>query len=90
MPRLLFNNFPLGNGCGLPGDAEAQVEIARLALTLLVTAQAPRTTVHSPFDWNGEPDWQRDYSNASLLSEAEIARRRAEFDKGKAAAKSVR
>jgi len=24
VPRLLFNNFPLGNGAGLPGDADAK------------------------------------------------------------------
>ena len=29
VPRLLFNNFPLGNGCGLPGDTTSQLEIQK-------------------------------------------------------------
>ena len=90
VPRFLFNNFPLGNGCGLPGDAASQLEIAHMAMRMLVTARGPRATVHSPFDWNGNADWQRDYSNAALLSAAEIARRRAEFDRGKTDARNAR
>lgn len=90
VPRLLFNNFPLGNSAGLPNDPASQVEISRLAIKLLETATAPRTTVRSPFNWSGDTDWQRDYSNAAILSKEEIARRRAEFDKGKADAKKVR
>lgn len=90
VPRLLFNNLPLGNGAGLPNDPGSQVEIARLAMGLLDTATAPRTTVQSPFVWSGDPDWQRSYSNAALLTEEEIAARRAAFDKGKSEAKAVR
>ena len=90
VPRLLFNNFPLGNGAGLPNDPDNQVEIARMAMSLLETAMKPRTTLQSPFVWSGDTDWQRNYSNASLLSEAEIARRRAEFQKGKEQARKIR
>ncbi|MFT5739885.1 MAG: D-proline reductase (dithiol) PrdB [Planctomycetota bacterium] len=90
VPRLLFNNFPLGNSAGLPDDSGSQLEIARLALQLLVSAKQARTTEQSPFRWNGDPDWQNDYSNANLLSAEEIARRRAEFDKTKQEAKRVR
>lgn len=90
VPRLLFNNFPLGNSAGLPHDPDAQVETARLALQLLVSVKQARTTEQSPFRWNGDPEWQNDYSNANLLSTEEIARRRAEFDQTKADAKKVR
>ena len=90
VPRLLFNNFPLGNGAGLPNDPDNQVEVARMAMSLLETAMKPRTTLQSPFVWSGDTDWQRNYSNASLLSEAEIARRRAEFQKGKEQARKIR
>ncbi len=90
VPRLLFNNFPLGNAAGLPNDEEAQVHIASLALDLLATAKTPRSTVQSPYRWSGAADWQRDYSNASILSEQEIASRRAEFDRVKEEAKRVR
>ena len=89
VPRLLFNNFPLGNSAGLPNDPSSQVEIARLALGLLETATEPRTTKQSPFRWSGAGDWQRDYSNAAILTKEEIAKRRWEFDKGKADAKKV-
>jgi hypothetical protein len=35
------------------------------------------------------PDWKLDYSNIDRLSPEEIARRRAEFDRGKAEAKAA-
>lgn len=90
VPRLLFNNFPLGNGAGLPNDADSQIGIASLALNLLENARQPRTTEQSPFRWQGASDWQRDYSNAAILSQAEIAERREAFDRGKAEAKRAR
>ena len=90
VPRFLFNNFPLGNSAGRPDDADSQLAIAEMALDLLVSAKEPRTTNQSSFFWNGKQNWQRDYSNAKLLSEQEIARRRAEFDKGKQQAKSIK
>ena len=90
VPRLLFHNFPLGNSAGLPHDPSSQVEIASLALDLLRTAAGPRTTVQSPFKWSGVENWQRDFSNAAILTKEEIARRREEFDKGKADAKKVK
>ena len=88
-PRLLFNDFPLGNAAGPPGDPEAQLTIAQMALDLFANANEPGTTIQSPIKWPGNPDWKRDYSNAALLSQDEIARRRAEFDKGKQAAKKA-
>ena len=90
VPRYLFNNFPLGNSAGLPGDFESQITIAKLALELLLFARKPRTTVQTQFIWNGDKDWQKDYANAKRLSPAEIARRRAEFDRGKQDASSIR
>jgi len=90
VPRLVFSNFPLGNGAGRPNDPESQIETARLALDLLDKAEGPRATVRSPLDWGGVVGWQDDYSNALKLTDAEIARRRAEFDRGKAAARAVR
>ena len=90
VPRFLFHNLPLGNGAGLPNDFDSQVNVVEMAMQLLETATAPRTTVQSPLVWSGQPDWQRDYSNAAILSPDEIARRRAAFDKGKADAKKVR
>ena len=79
-PRLLFNDLPLGNGAGLPHDQASQDLAARMAVDLLVTAEAPRTTQQSPLTWSGAADWKKDYSNIALLSDEEIAHRRAEFD----------
>lgn len=88
--RFLFSDFPLGNAAGLPGDPVSQDKTLYMALELLATATAPRTTRHSPLVWPGPPDWREDYSNPAKLSAEEIARRRAEFDKGKAAAQAKR
>jgi D-proline reductase (dithiol) PrdB len=90
VPRLMFNNFPLGNGAGLPNDPDSQIRIASLALNLLENARTPRTTEQSPHRWNGAGNWQRDYSNARILSKEEIASRREEFDRVKRDAKRVR
>jgi hypothetical protein len=91
VPRLLFSDFPLGNAAGKPHDPASQAATLELALTLLESAPAPRTTVQSPLVWNeASADWKLDYSNIARLSPDEIARRRAEFDRGKAVAKAVR
>ena len=90
VPRLLFNDLPLGNAAGLPHDEESQNLAAQLALDLLVDATQPRTTKKSPLVWSGAPDWKKDYSNAALLSAEEIAERRAEFDRVKAAAAAIK
>ena len=89
-PRLLFSNFPLGNGAGLPDDPACQLETARLAVGMLADATGPRTTVRSPYEWSGDPQWQRHYSNADMLSAEEIAAKRAEFDRVKAEANKLR
>ncbi|KMW58201.1 putative reductase [Candidatus Rhodobacter oscarellae] len=89
-PRFLFSDFPLGNAAGRPGDPDSQLKTMRLALRLLVEAEAPRTTWVSPLRWPGPPDWREDYSNPARLSPEEIAARRAAFDQGKAQAKALR
>ena len=88
--RFLFSDFPLGNGAGKPGDPESQEITLELALTLLVTAAEPRTVIQSPLRWSESAEWKLDYCNIERLSPEEIARRRAEFDRGKEAAKALR
>ena len=90
VPRLLFSDFPLGNAAGRPHDPDSQDATLELALKVLESAPGPRTTVQSPLRWSASPAWKRDYMNAARLSPEEIARRRAEFDKGKAVAKGLR
>jgi hypothetical protein len=40
--------------------------------------------------WSEDPAWKLDYSNIARLSAEEIARRRAEFDRQKEIAKTIR
>lgn len=87
VPRFLFSDFPLGNSAGRPKDRASQALTLNLALSLLEQAPAARTTVQSPLKWSADPAWKHDYSNAALLSPAEIARRRKEFDQAKMKAK---
>ena len=88
--RFVFSDFPLGNGAGRPHDPASQDETLALALGLLEAAPAARTTVQSPLRWSASAAWKLDYCNAERLTPEEIARRRAEFDAGKAQAQAVR
>ncbi|WP_418318809.1 reductase [Piscinibacter sakaiensis] len=90
VPRLLFSDFPLGNAAGRPHDRASQDFTLGLALRLLEAAPAPRTTVQSPLRWSSDPAWKLDYCNVDRLPADELARRRAEFDQGKASAKALR
>ena len=86
--RFYFSDFPLGNSCGRPDDIPSQDETLAGALSLLASAEQPRTTWQSPLRWPGPKNWKDDYSNIKKLSEDEIAKRRADFDKAKIAAKN--
>jgi len=90
VPRFLFSDFPLGNPAGRPHDPESQAFTLELALRVLETAPAPRTTVQSPLRWSADPAWKLDFSNIARLSPEEITRRRAEFDRQKEIAKTIR
>src|SRR5205085_5290360 len=90
VPRFLFSDFPLGNPAGRPHDPESQAVTLELALRVLETAPAPRTTVQSTLRWSDNPDWKLDFSIIARLTPEEIARRRAEFDRGKEIAKRIR
>jgi len=90
VPRFLFSDFPLGNPTGRPHDPQSQAFTLELALRVLESAPGPRTTVQSPLCWSEDPAWKLDFSNIARLSPEEIARRRAEFDRQKEIAKTVR
>jgi D-proline reductase (dithiol) PrdB len=62
VPRFLFSDFPLGNPCGHPWNKDMQTQTMRLALSLLQTATAPRTTARTPFDWKPDPEWRDRYA----------------------------
>ena len=90
VPRLLFSDFPLGNAAGRPHDPDSQAFTLDLALRVLESAPAARTTVQSSLVWSASPDWKLDYCNIARLSPEEIRRRREEFDQQKNVARAVR
>ena len=90
VPRLLFSDFPLGNSAGRPFDVESQALTLELALRLLESAPAARTTVQSPLRWSSDPSWKRDYLDLTTLSPETLAERRREFDEVKAVARTRR
>jgi D-proline reductase (dithiol) PrdB len=90
VPRFLFSDFPLGNAAGRPKDLPSQAFTLELPLETLEAAPAARTTVQSPLRWRADPSWKLDYSNIARLSMEEIERVRAEFDRQKEIARSLR
>jgi hypothetical protein len=88
VPRFLFSDVPLGNSAGRPFDEASQAQTLELALRVLETAPAPRTTVQSPLRWRNDADWKLDYNDVSRLTPEDIAERRKEFDVVKAVIKT--
>lgn len=60
VPRFVFADFPLGNPMGKPDDAEMQSATLGLALDLIESAIASRTTVQTPFVWSADDDGWRE------------------------------
>ena len=89
VPRFLFSDFPLGNAAARPYDPASQDSTLGLAIELLERAFAPRTTVQNPLRWE-RSEWKDNVMNVAKLSAEEIAQRRAENDKIKQVAQSVR
>jgi hypothetical protein len=85
--RFLFSDFPLGNSCGKPGDLASQRGLVAMALDLLETANAPRTTVQSPYRWAEDTSWKDDFYRLDLTPEQK-AKAREEFDSQKAVLKA--
>jgi len=84
VPRFVFSDFPLGNAAGRPLDAESQAATLELALRVLETAPAARTTVQSPQRWRDDASWKLDFMNLDALTPDEIADRRREYEGVKA------
>ena len=88
VPRFLFSDFPLGNSAGRPFDEASHAETLELALRVLESAPAARTTVQSPRRWRADADWKLDYNNLARLTPEDLAERRKEFDVVKAVIKT--
>lgn len=61
VPRFIFTNLPLGNPIGPADDPEQQLDVLRLACTVLDTAAVAQTTVQAPVTWHGRPDWRTSF-----------------------------
>jgi len=90
VPRFLFSDFPLGNAAAKPNDVPSQDINFDLALRLLESAPAPRTTVQSPLIWSPDSSWKLDYSNLEKFSPQEIARLREEAEQARITARDLR
>jgi len=90
VPRFLFSDFPLGNSAAKPHDSSSRTLNFELALSLLESATAARTTVQSPLIWSTDPSWRLDYSNLEKLSPAEVARLSEEAERARITARELR
>lgn len=90
VPRFLFSDFPLGNAAAKPNDPSSQDEIFKLALRLLESAPAARTTIQSPLIWSADPSWKLDYSNLEQLSAEAVRRLRDEAENARVTARELR
>ncbi len=61
VPRFLFTDFPLGNPCGKPYDAEMQHSTVSHCFDVLEEATTAGVTVASPFQWDGDEAWRDRY-----------------------------
>jgi len=89
VPRFLFSDFPLGNSAGRPHDPDSQALTLELALRVLESAPAARTTVQSPLRWSDDAAWKLDFNNLAKLTPEDIAERRREFESVKATIKDM-
>ncbi len=90
VPRLLFSDFPLGNGAGKPHDRASQRQTVEMALQLLAQAQQPRTTWTSPQVWSEDPSWKLDYANPERMTPEELKSAWDEAEKVRIEAKALR
>jgi hypothetical protein len=73
--RFVFNDFPLGNPCGVPYDREMQRAIVGIALDLLESATRPRTTIQAPFVWSpGDEAWKDAYARVDDSNREQLRR----------------
>ena len=89
VPRFLFSDFPLGNSAGRPHDPDSQALTLELALRVLESAPAARTTVQSPLRWSDDAAWKLDFNNLAKLTPEDIAERSREFESVKATIKDM-
>ncbi len=87
VPRYLYNDMPLGNPLGAPGDRKTQFASVARALALIETATSP-TAVRGDARFSESDDWKANYmrlddpDELARLGEENRAKRRAETEAG--------
>jgi len=56
--RFLFVDFPLGNPTGEPYETAQQLDLLKMAVNMLETAEGPRTTIQAPYVWSKGSEWK--------------------------------
>ena len=74
-PRFVFTDFPLGNPCGRPYDAEMQRSIIEAAIDLLQNATRARALVRTPYRWSENESWRDQYMEIRPEDAAELVAR---------------
>ncbi|MDH3643616.1 MAG: hypothetical protein OES38_16050, partial [Gammaproteobacteria bacterium] len=54
VPRFVFTDFPLGNPCGKPYEADMQQQIVSAAMELLDEAERPRSMARPGYRWDSD------------------------------------
>lgn len=73
VPRFVHTDFPLGNPCGEPFNAEMQTEVVSAGVDLLTHAREPRSIVSMPLSWRDD-EWRDGYMEIRPEDRAELAR----------------
>jgi hypothetical protein len=72
VPRFVYTDFPLGNPCGKPFDADMQRRVVAAGIDLLERAEQPRSVVKMPLNW-GNDEWRDRYMEIRPEDRAKLA-----------------
>ena len=84
----MFQNFPLGNPCGVPYDSVMQHATVGMALDLLDSVKGPQTTVQTPFVWPNGMGWRANYMRVDESNIEQLRREGRERREGQAKRRS--
>lgn len=73
-PRIVFNDLPLGNPLGVPGDREMQVGSVVQALELARDAISPGAMIQTDFVWGSDDSWKKNFFRVDEDNIAELRR----------------
>ena len=74
-PRIVFNDLPLGNPLGVPGDRAMQQSSVTRALELARDAVTPGTVLKTEFKWASDDSWKANFFRVGETNLAELWQR---------------